>query len=267
MGHRVRDRGNIKIPIRDELGEGGGMDFLPSVVEACATVCEAGKAAIKAGELPVFLGGDHSIALGTVAAATSGGGTTGVLWVDAHGDYNTPDTTPSGNVHGMPLAALTGLGASEMVDFDRPGPKVSPRDVALIGVRSLDEEEGKLLRSTDAALFSMTEVDALGIPEVVERALTHLSHCDNIHVSFDLDSIDPRLVPGVGTPVPGGLTVREVNLLFETLHQRIEVRSVDVVEVNPILDQRNRTAEVAVDMVTALLGRRRTIAGTRSAAR
>jgi arginase len=265
LGHRVADWGNVTIPIRDELAPENGLDYLPAFVAGCRAVCDEGKRALAEGTMPIFLGGDHSIALGTVSAATSLGGRTGVLWIDAHGDFNTPQTSPSGNIHGMPLAALVGLGAPSMVDFDRPGPKLASRDIALIGTRSLDPAEGVALRASDAAVFSMHEVDLLGIAAVAELALGHLAHCDRVHVSLDLDSIDPRLVPGVGTPVPGGLTVREAHLLMEHIRDRIELCSLDVVEVNPILDERNCTAEVAVDLVTALLGRHRTDEGVRRA--
>jgi arginase len=263
LGHRVVDRGNVDIPIRDELAPEGGLAYLPAFAHACRAVCDEGKRVLRSGAMPIYLGGDHSISLATVTAATSLGGRTGVLWIDAHGDFNTPETTPSGSIHGMPLAALAGFGAPEMVNFDGPGPKVSPRDVALIGTRSLDPEESEALRATQAAIFSMHEVDRLGIAAVADLALEHLAHCDRVHVSIDLDAIDPRIVPGVGTPVPGGLTAREANLLMENVRDRINLCSIDVVEVNPILDERNVTAEVAVDLVTALLGRQRTNEGVR----
>ncbi len=167
IGCRVRDCGNVEIPVRDELPSEGGLAYLPAVVKACRAVYEVGLRAIAEGEVPIFLGGDHSIALGTVAAATEAG-PSGVLWIDAHGDFNTPETSPTGNLHGMPLAALTGLGSSHLIDIARPGPKVPARDVVLVGLRSLDSGERDLLRASGVTVFTMREIDELGIGQVVQ---------------------------------------------------------------------------------------------------
>jgi len=254
LGWEVRDCGNVEIPVRDELPPEGGVAFLPAVVQACEAIFEAGQLAIEAGDVPLFLGGDHSIALGTVAAAT-GEGTTGLLWVDAHGDFNTPETSPSGNIHGMPLAALTGLGSKKMIDVGRPGAKLDPSQVVLVGIRDLDPGEKELLRESGAHVFTMREIDERGIGSIADEALARLSGCDRIHVSLDMDSVDPRHAPGVGTPVAGGLTYREAHLLMEKIHDSESViGSIDVVEINPILDSRNQTAELAVDLVTSALG-------------
>ena len=253
VGCQVRDCGNVEIAVRDELPSEGGLSFLPAVVEACTAVYEAGVAAIAAGEIPVFLGGDHSIALGTVAAATETG-PSGVLWIDAHGDFNTPTTSPSGNLHGMPLAALTGQGSPAMVDIGRPGPKVSGQDVVVVGLRSLDPEERLLLRASGVTVFTMREIDEQGIGQVAKQALESLAHRPKIHVSLDMDSLDPSEAPGVGTPVPGGLTYREAHSLLELVAANAEVGSVDVVEINPILDAQNRTAKIGVELVASLLG-------------
>ncbi len=214
VGCQVRDCGNVGIAVRDELPSEGGLSFLPAVVEACTAVYETGVAAIAAGEIPLFLGGDHSIALGTVAAATETG-PSGVLWIDAHGDFNTPTTSPSGNLHGMPLAALTGQGSPAMIDIGRPGPKVSGQDVVVVGLRSLDPEERLLLRASGVTVFTMREIDERGIGQVAKQALESLAHRAKIHVSLDMDSLDPSEAPGVGTPVPGGLTYREAHFLLE----------------------------------------------------
>ncbi len=253
VGCSVRDCGNVEIPVRDELPSEGGLAYLPSVVEACTAVYEVGLEAIAEGEVPLFLGGDHSIALGTVAAATEAGAS-GVLWIDAHGDFNTPTTSPTGNLHGMPLAALTGQGSARLVDIGRPGPKVSATDVVLIGLRSLDPEERALLRASGITVFTMREIDEQGIGQVAKQALKKLAHLPKVHVSLDMDSLDPREAPGVGTPVPGGLTYREAHLLLELVAASANVGSVDVVEINPILDSQNRTAKIGVELVASLLG-------------
>lgn len=253
VGCQVRDCGNVGIAVRDELPSEGGLSFLPAVVEACTAVYETGVAAIAAGEIPLFLGGDHSIALGTVAAATETG-PSGVLWIDAHGDFNTPTTSPSGNLHGMPLAALTGQGSPAMIDIGRPGPKVSGQDVVVVGLRSLDPEERHLLRASGVTVFTMREIDERGIGQVAKQALESLAHRAKIHVSLDMDSLDPSEAPGVGTPVPGGLTYREAHFLLELVAANAAVGSVDVVEINPILDAQNRTAKIGVELVASLLG-------------
>jgi arginase len=209
--------------------------------------------AIAAGSIPVFLGGDHSIAIGTVAAATQDG-PAGVLWIDAHGDFNTPTTSPTGNLHGMPLAALTGHGSSRLVDIGRPGPKVAANDVVLVGLRSLDPEERTLLRASGVTVFTMREIDEQGIGRVAKQAIDCLAHVEKIHISLDMDSLDPSEAPGVGTPVPGGLTYREAHVLLELVAANANVGSVDVVEINPILDLQNRTAKIGVELVASLLG-------------
>ncbi|MEM7483315.1 MAG: arginase [Acidobacteriota bacterium] len=254
LGHEVRDEGNLEIPIRDTLPKEGGLGFLPAVVAAGEAVYRAGEEAIGRGDVPLFLGGDHSIAADTVGAATHHG-PAGVVWIDAHGDFNTPETSPSGNIHGMPLAALTGLGHPELVNLGRPGPKVDPADVVLIGIRDLDPQERVLLRDSGAGVYTMREIDELGIASVAEEAMRRLSHLPKIHVSLDMDSVDPSEAPGVGTPVRGGLNFREAHLLLEILSNRAQVRSIDIVEVNPILDHKNRTAALAIDLLTSLLGK------------
>jgi arginase len=176
------------------------------------------------------------------------------LWIDAHGDFNTTEISPCGNLHGMPLAALVGLGAPELVNLGRPGPKLQAEDVILIGVRSLDQDERPLLKKSGAGIYTMREIDARGMAAVVKEALQRLSHLPRLHVSLDMDSLDPREAPGVGTPVPGGLTYREAHLLMEILADDGRVGSVDVVEINPILDQGNQTAKIAIELLASLLG-------------
>ncbi len=257
LGRQFKDRGDIRPRLREHLPPEGGLAFLPAVVEACEAIYRAGVEALDAGELPIFLGGDHSIALGTVGAATHHG-RVGLLWIDAHGDFNTPQTSPSGNLHGMPLAALTGRGAAAMVDIGRPGAKLDAADVVLIGVRDLDPPERELLRGSGARIFTISEIDEEGIGAVAREAARYLAGrgLARIHVSLDMDVVDPRFAPGVGTPVYGGLNPREAHLLLEILSKECQVGSMDVVEVNPILDQHNQTAELAVELVLSMLGKR-----------
>ena len=256
LGRPFRDGGNIAIELRDRLPPEGGMTFLPPVSAACEAIYRAGVETIARGEVPIFLGGDHSIALGTVGAA-SHGERVGVLWIDAHGDFNTPETSPSGNIHGMPLAALTGRGRAEMVDIGRPGPKIDAADVVLIGIRDLDAEERQLLKTSGARIYTMSDIDEEGIGAVARLATRYLAErgLTRVHVSLDMDVLDPRFAPGVGTPVYGGLNPREAHLLLEILAKECTVGSVDLVEVNPILDEKNQTAELAVELILSLLGK------------
>jgi arginase len=229
------------------------MAYLPAVVKVCQTIYQEGQAAIAAECLPIFVGGDHSIAIGTIGGV-SHEEATGVLWIDAHGDFNTPESSPTGNLHGMPLAVLMGLGASELVDLGRSGPKLEASQAILIGVRDLDPEERVLLKARGVGVYTMREIDERGMATVANEALARLNHLRRIHVSLDMDSLDPAEAPGVGTPVPGGLTYREAHLLMEIIADCACVGSVDLVEINPILDDRNHTAKIAVELVASLLG-------------
>lgn len=255
LGYEVKDCGDVSVPVRDTLPEEGGMSFLEQVVKVCEQAYHAGVEAIEAGDLPIFLGGDHSVAVGTVGAA-SHQGPIGVLWIDAHGDFNTPDTSPSGNIHGMPLAALTGQGAPELVNLGRPGVKIQAQDVMLIGIRDLDPREKDLLRASGAGVYTMREIDERGMAEVAKEALKRLEHRDRLHVSLDLDALDPSEAPGVGTPVTGGLRYREAHLLMEILAETGKIGSMDLVEVNPILDHSNRTANLAIELLCSAMGQR-----------
>lgn len=255
LGYRVSDLGNVESPIPEAASGGSGKAWrLRAVREVCSRVARRAAEAAGRGMLPVFLGGDHSISIGTVAGVRTAG-RTGVLWVDAHADFNTFETSPSGNIHGMPLAALTGRGHPDLVGVGGEGASVSPEDVVLVGLRSVDREEKDLLREAGVRVYTMKDIDAYGVAAVVRRALEHLSSLPRLHLSLDLDVVDPEIAPGVGTPVRGGLTYREAHLLMELINEAGGVTSLDVVEVNPILDSRNRTAELAVELVASLMGR------------
>ncbi len=254
LNYQVQDLGNILVPVRAALPACQGMDFVRPIRAVCDLLYQAVAETIEAGELPVVLGGDHSIAIGSVGGA-SDAGPVGVLWIDAHADYNTPEASPSGNIHGMPLAILTGRGPRALVDVGRPGPKVAPTDVVLIAVRDLDREERRILRESQMGIFTMREIDENGIASVTRMALDRLSHVPRLHVSLDIDSLDPLYAPGVGTPVAGGLSTREAHLLMEIVAEDGRVGSVDVVEINTILDVRNRTAVLAADLLASLLGK------------
>jgi len=254
LGYQVEDRGNIETVERDALTGEPGMGFLPQVVGACEHIYEAGRQAVAAGDVPLVVGGDHSIAIGTVGGV-SHEHRTGVLWIDAHGDFNTPETSPTGNLHGMPLAALCGHGAPQLVNLGRLGPKLQPEDVVLFGVRDLDPGEQALIQQTGISTYTMRQIDERGLAPLATEALERLDHVDLLHVSLDMDSIDPREAPGVGTQVPGGLSYREGHLLMELIAEHGGIGSVDVVEVNPILDTRNQTAKLALGLLSSLFGR------------
>ena len=269
LGLPVSDFGNVETPIPEVVeegasseypetapsGEGGRARHLGAVRDVCERV--AGQAGVMTSEglFPIFLGGDHSVSIGTISGLAASSGRTGVIWLDAHADFNTPETSPSGNVHGMPLAALTGRGHPDLVGIGGPEASVRTEDVVLIGLRSVDREEQRLLVEAGVRAYTMKEIDAYGAAKVVRRALKDLSHLDRVHLSFDLDVVDPGIAPGVGTPVRGGLTYREAHLVMELVNEAGIITSLDVVEVNPILDERNGTAELAVELVASLMGR------------
>ncbi len=254
LGYAVEDYGNVVTPMRETLPAGDSRNLLEAVVATGRIVYEAGRRAIAEGRLPLFLGGDHSIAVGTIGGVTHAG-PCGVLWVDAHGDMNTFETSPSGNLHGMPLAALLGRGAPELVDVGRPGPKLTADQVIVIGARALDCEERTFVKEAGIRVYTMREIDERGVATVAREALERLAHLPRLHVSLDMDSVDPTEAPGVGTPVPGGLTFREAHLLMEIFADDGRTASIDVVEVNPILDQRNATGHMGVALVASLLGK------------
>lgn len=258
LGHQVHDYGDMKVPVVESLRhqpkEQGGMGYLEAIRAVCLDTSQA-LGQMPAEVFPIVLGGDHSIAMGSVTGA-SRGERIGVIWVDAHADFNTPQTSPSGNIHGMPLAHLCGLGDPRLVNLGYPGAKVRPEDVVLIGIRSLDAGEVRLLRERGVTVFTMKEVDVKGIPAIAQAVVEKFCGFAKVHVSLDADVLDPEIAPGVGTPVAGGLTYREAHLLMELLADASIVTSLDLVEVNPILDIANRTARMMVELASSLLGKK-----------
>ena len=219
-------------------------------------MADAVESATRAGEFPLVLGGDHSLAIGVLGGLARAAGAPGaVLWIDAHGDLNTPDTSPSGNIHGMPVAAAVGLGRA-WFDGEWPVPSVDEARVAMIGVRSLDDEEREVLRRSQIRVVTMAEIDRIGMEAAVDTALDRLRAAPWVHVSLDMDVMDPLHAPGVGTPVPGGTHYREAHLMMEMVSESAMMGSLQVVEVNPILDVQNRSAQLAVELVCSALGKR-----------
>ncbi|UCF66515.1 MAG: arginase [Acidobacteriota bacterium] len=255
LGYEVEDAGNVDVAVRDTVHDKGGLVCLPAIVNTCELVYESANEAIGAGDVPLFLGGDHSIAIGTIGGVTSIE-PAGVLWIDAHADCNSPASSPSGNIHGMPLAALLGQGAPELVHLGRSGAKLGSTDVILVGPRDVDPGEKDFLKRLGVGVYTMREIDERGVGDCIREALMRLSHRERLHVSLDMDCLDPMTAPGVGTPVPGGLTYREAHLLMEILADDGRIASLDVVEINPMFDEKNRTATIAVELVASALGQR-----------
>ncbi|MEL6177471.1 MAG: arginase [Myxococcota bacterium] len=261
LGYPVIDTGNLHIPQREVAREGDTkLRFLDGIAEMCHSLYGAVREALTAGHRPLVLGGDHSLSIGSVSAVADhvhhSGGRLGVLWLDAHGDMNTPETTPSGNIHGMGLAALIGDGHPTLTHLGQHHPAVHPEDVALFGIRDIDEGEAHRIRASKMRACTMRDIDEYGVSRLLGQVLDDLlSRCNAIHVSLDVDFVDPNFAPGVGTPVRGGPTYREAHLIMEMLAECQRVVSVDVVEVNPVLDTHNTTATLAVDLIASLFGR------------
>ena len=257
MGLEVEDWGNIQTPVVEatRLGDEHAR-FLPEVKAICEQVARLMRKALEQGAFPLVLGGDHSVALGSLGALASVQGPGGVLYVDAHGDLNLPKSSPSGNVHGMVLAAALGIAGDGFASEEWPLPMVQPSRIALVGVRSLDDPERALVADLGVKVYTMSDIDRLGLEQVMERALDDVSGTGFVHVSFDMDAVDPDTAPGVGTPVRGGLSYRESHLALELVAESGLAGSLDMVEVNPILDRENATAKLAVELVASALGAR-----------
>jgi arginase len=257
LGVRVTDAGNVVSPVVETTAMGdANARYLGQILDLCDRLSALVAEAAGRGALPLVLGGDHSVALGSLVGMAKVHGAGGVVWIDAHGDLNTPATSPSGNVHGMVLAAALGRAGDSFKRDGWPLPAVEPGRLALVGVRSLDDGERELLRELDAKVFTMSEVDRIGIEPCMREAIAHAAGGAFLHVSLDLDVVDPDYAPGVGTPVRGGLSYREAHLAMETVAESGLVDSMDVVEVNPILDRENATGQLAVELVASALGAR-----------
>jgi len=255
LGHQVSDSGNLEVAVRETIPQQADQHYLPAIALACRTVYQAAQEAIAAGETPLFIGGDHTLAIGSIGGITHAA-TAGLLWIDAHADFNTPATTISGNIHGMTLAVLLGDGYPQLVEVGRPGPKLLPQDVVMIAIRDLDPAERDRLRESGITVYTMRDIDERGIGPVVREALERLEHHRRVHVSLDMDCIEPAAGPGVGTPSPGGLTCREAQLTMEIIADCGCCCSMDIVEINPILDHHNRTALLAAELAASLFGKR-----------
>jgi arginase len=270
IGYRIEDHGDVTIPAPETTAPGDSrIKYLPLVSQACREVCAEVQSILERSGIPLVIGGDHSIAIGTISgiaahlkqqkgrAASGASSCLGVIWFDAHGDINTPETSPSGNIHGMPVACLLGQGPAELTGLGYPGPKVDPRRFVQIGLRDLDEIEKRQLRDSGITAFTMEDIDRRGMATVVQQAIELvMDGTDHVHVSFDVDAIDPMYAPGTGTRKIGGLTYREAHLALEMIAETGRLCSMELVEVNPILDNQNQTAELAVGLIASALGKK-----------
>jgi arginase len=258
LGLDCADWGNVETAVAEATASGDPRArFLSEIRSTCERIAQRVGEAVGEGRLPIVLGGDHSIALGTLGGlAAAAGGPGAALWIDAHGDLNTPQTTPSGNVHGMPLAAALGHGGAGFESEAWPLPALDPARTTLIGVRSLDDGERALLGGLDLAVHTMSEIDRRGIEPLVADALRRASGAAFVHVSLDMDALDPEVAPGVGTAVRGGLSYREAHLAMELVAESGLLGSFEIVEVNPILDRENATAALAVELAASAFGAR-----------
>lgn len=262
LGYEVRDLGNVPVDQPESLPEGpSNAKYLPQITSICTRLASLVDQVLERHQVPLVLGGDHSVAVGTVSGVSKHlrqqGKQLGMIWIDAHADMNTPETSPSGNVHGMPLACCIGIGPPELTHIFGYAPKVQPDKVALIGVRSVDERERKLVQQSGVHAFTMRDIDERGLRSVMEAAIdVATSGTAGFHLSFDIDSVDPQEAPGVGTPVKGGITYREAHLAMETVCDCGRMTSMEIVEVNPVIDEANRTALLAVELVMSAMGKR-----------
>ncbi len=262
LGYEVHDEGDVPVSRQEVLTIGNpNLKYLGQIAESCDNLARSVKRVLDQGGFPLVLGGDHSMSIGTIAGIAGHcreqNKRLGVIWIDAHADINTADTSPSGNIHGMPVAVSIGIGARELTGVGGEFKKLEPENIVMIGLRSVDFGEKQIIREKNITSYTMTDIDKLRIDRVVEEALEYLGdRVDHIHVSFDLDSVDPSIVPGVGTPVPGGLTYREAHLAMEIIAERGALSSLEVAEVNPILDTKNQSAVFAAELVASVMGKR-----------
>jgi len=262
LGHHVTDLGNVQVPVAETMRRGDAhARFLKEIAQCDEEIAERVQQALARGATPIVLGGDHSVAAGTVAGVANDFRAlrqpVGLIWIDAHSDINTPETSTTGNVHGMPLAALLGMGPSELSNLLGWQPKVQPQHTVLVGIRDVDEAERENIRRAGITAYTMRDIDELGLRAVMEKAIkAAASGTAGYHVSMDMDWVDPEEAPGVGTPVPGGATYREAHLAMEILADHGGMLSLELVEVNPILDEHNRTAELAVQLICSAFGKK-----------
>ncbi len=258
LGYTTIDEGNLPVAQPESaLTTDSRLKNLRPILEVCTTLATVVEHACGPDDFPLVLGGDHSLALGSVTGVVKARGPVGLMWIDAHGDFNTDQTTLSGNIHGMPLAALAGLGDERLVYLGGFSPKVPPAHIAIVGARDLDPGERDLLRQMRVHVFTMKDIDLKGLSTTIAEALEiTTSGTNGVHVSFDMDAIDPLEAPGVGTRVAGGMTYREAHLAMELIADSGKLTSLDIAEVNPVLDQENRTARLAVELILSALGKR-----------
>jgi len=262
LGYRLEDDGDVGVPAPEAHAPGDEtVRYLDPIYHVCNRLRLRVRRALDNGETPVVLGGDHSIAIGTVSGVAEHfrdrGEQIGLIWVDAHGDMNTPESSPTGNIHGMPLATLLGIGHPLLVDMGGFAPKVERDHVCLIGIRDIDDSEREIIRASGIHAYTMRDVDERGMRAIMHEAIGFATQgTAGFHVSFDLDGMDPRDVPGTGTPVKGGISWREANLLMEMVSDTGKMTSLEVTELNPILDVKNQSGEVAVDLISSAFGKR-----------
>ncbi len=262
LGHTVTDRGNVHVPVAETRRRGDAhARFLKEIAQCDQEIAEGVQQALGRNATPIVLGGDHSVAAGTVAGVANyfraKDQAVGLIWIDAHSDINTPETSTSGNVHGMPLAALLGMGPAELSNLLGWSPKVLPQHTVLVGIRDVDEPEREIIRRAGIPAYTMRDIDERGLRAVMEKAIDAAAKgTAGYHVSMDMDWVDPEEAPGVGTPVPGGATYREAHLAMEILADHGGMLSLEVAEVNPILDEHNRTAELAVQLICSAFGKK-----------
>jgi len=262
LGHVVEDAGNIAVAIPEQKKVGdANAKYLKEITATCTKHAELVLKTLEADKVPIVLGGDHSVAAGTVAGVAEYyrrlNKKVGLIWIDAHSDINTPDSSPSGNVHGMPLAAIMGLGPSELANIFDFSPKVNPENCVLVGVRDIDAIEKQNIRKAGVEVFTMRDIDERGMRAIMEEALRMAGRgTGGYHVSLDMDWIDPEDAPGVGTPVRGGATYREAHLAMEVIADHARMLSFEIVEVNPVIDEHNRTADLAVELTASAFGKK-----------
>ncbi|OCA82095.1 arginase [Pseudobacillus wudalianchiensis] len=257
LGYTVYDEGDIRVGLRERATADTETNLknLSAVAEGNDKLSQKINEITSLGRFPLVLGGDHSIAIGTLAGVAKRSENLGVIWYDAHGDLNTAETSPSGNIHGMPLAVSLGMGHPVLTNIGGYTPKIKPENIVIIGARSLDEGERELIKEKGIKVYTMHEIDRMGMTAVMEETITYLKErTDGVHLSLDLDGLDPEDAPGVGTPVVGGISYRESHLAMEMLSEANIVTSAEFVEINPILDEHNKTARVAVALISSLLG-------------